>query len=284
MIPYPSMRSLIEGQNIKFSNQLIIQDLDITNKSFYTLVQQTAHWLEQLGFKPREKIIIPELKYPQSEILLYGVWHLGSIAVIPSDKDISDIKKVIRINTIIDKDIDLFKEVKDFPIQFEPKYKPLLDDEAIVTFEKDIGIRLSHYNLLVNVNSLQKSLGLKSRTRFSCDLKPRSSSWAVLKAILPVYCGFIIDNVDPEITIGESKKDYNIRYDIHNLSEFSNTDIAICPENSAVLSIGTSPMHLTNFSFEKKTLMIQGHSVMMGYTDDSTNESCFKDQALFLNI
>ena len=283
MIPYPSMRSLIEGQNIKFSNQLIIQDMNITNKEFYKLVQQTAHWLEQLGLKPKERIIIPELEYPQSEILLYGVWHMGSIAVIASHNKINNIQNVIKVNTIIDKNINLFNEIKNLPVKFEPKYKPLLDDEAIVTFEKDIGIKLSHYNLLVNANSIQKAIGLKSRTRFSCELEPQSSSWAVLKAILPIYCGCIIDNINPDISIGISKKDYNVRYDIHNLLDFSNTDIAICPENSAVLSIGKSPIHLTNFSYDEKTFMIQGHSIMMGYTDELKNESSFKDQAFFLN-
>ena len=35
MIPYPSMRSLIEGQNIKYAEQIIIKDRNITNQTFY---------------------------------------------------------------------------------------------------------------------------------------------------------------------------------------------------------------------------------------------------------
>ena len=35
MIPYPSMRSLIEGQNIKYGNQLIIKSDNITNLKYY---------------------------------------------------------------------------------------------------------------------------------------------------------------------------------------------------------------------------------------------------------
>ena len=33
MIPYPSMRSLIEGQNIKYAEQIIIKDRNITNQT-----------------------------------------------------------------------------------------------------------------------------------------------------------------------------------------------------------------------------------------------------------
>ena len=36
MIPYPSMRSLIEGQNIKFSKQLIFSSLSIIFKTSST--------------------------------------------------------------------------------------------------------------------------------------------------------------------------------------------------------------------------------------------------------
>ena len=34
MIPYPSMRSLIEGQNIKYAEQIIIKDRNITKQTF----------------------------------------------------------------------------------------------------------------------------------------------------------------------------------------------------------------------------------------------------------
>ena len=59
MIPYPSMRSLIEGQNIKYADQVIIKELNITNQIFYDYVQQTSHWLDSLGLKPKQRIIIP---------------------------------------------------------------------------------------------------------------------------------------------------------------------------------------------------------------------------------
>ena len=284
MIPYPSMRSLIEGQNIKFSEQVIIEDSSITNLKFYGLVQQTAHWLDSIGLKPRERIIISELEYPQAEILLYGIWHLGAIAVIPANMDVDRVKQKSDTSLLVDQGIDLFENIKDFPTKFEPKYKPLLNDEALVTFEKEQGIRLSHYNLLVNVNSIQKVLNIKSRTRYKSSLKPLSAGWVVFQAILPIYCGCIYDTVNPDFRIGETGNDFNLRYDLQNMSEFSKTDIAICPENSAGLSLEGLPVHLTDFSLKNGELKLQGHSVMMGYLDDSANESSFRNKALYIPV
>ena len=284
MIPYPSMRSLIEGQNIKFSKQVIIEDPSITNLKFYGLVQQTAHWLDSIGLQPRERIIISELEYPQAEILLYGIWHLGAIAVIPENMDVDRVKQKSDTSLRVDQGTDLFENIKDFPKEFEPKYKPLLNDEALVTFEKEQGIRLSHYNLLVNVNSIQKALSLKSRTRYKSSLKPRTTAWVVFQAILPIYCGCIYDTVNPDFTIGETGNDFNLRYDLKNMSEFSKTDIAICPENSAGLSLEGLPVHLTDFSLDNGDLKLQGHSVMMGYLDDSANELSFRNKALYIPV
>jgi hypothetical protein len=282
MIPYPSMRSLIEGQNIKFSKQVIFEKLSISNLKFYELIQQTAHWLDSIGLKPKERIILTELDFPQTEILLFGIWHLGAIAVIPANESLGSVKTLCDTNLVIKSGINLFDAIKDLPTSFDPKYKPLLDNEALVTFEKGMGIKLSHYNLLVNTNSIQKVINLKSRTRFSCSLKPISSAWAVLKAILPIYCGCIFDTQNPELTIGESDSDFIIRKDLKNLKDFGNNELAICPENSAVLTKGRIPLHLTDLAIHEKLLKIQGHSIMMGYLDDKLNEKSFYDNAFHL--
>jgi hypothetical protein len=284
MIPYPSMRSLIEGQNIKFAEQVIFEKLSITNLKFYELIQQTAHWLDSLGLKPKERIILTELDFPQTEILLFGIWHMGAIAVIPANESLGSVKKYCDTNLVIESGINLFDAIKDLPTSFDPKYKPLLDNEALVTFEKGVGIRLSHYNLLVNTNSIQKVINLKSRTRFSCNLKPVSSAWAVLKAILPIYCGCIFDIQNPEFTIGEADADFIIRKDLENLNDFGKNELAVCPENAAILTKGKEALHLTEFHIKESELEIHGHSVMMGYVDDALNEERFRKGAFFLNI
>jgi len=248
------------------------------------LIQQTAHWLDSIGLKPKERIILTELDFPQTEILLFGIWHLGAIAVIPANESLGSVKKYCDTNLVIESGINLFDAIKDLPTSFDPKYKPLLDNEALVTFEKGVGIRLSHYNLLVNTNSIQKVINLKSRTRFSCNLKPVSSAWAVLKAILPIYCGCIFDIQNPEFTIGEADADFIIRKDLENLNDFGKNELAVCPENAAILTKGKEALHLTEFHIKESELEIHGHSVMMGYVDDALNEERFRKGAFFLNI
>ena len=174
--------------------------------------------------------------------------------------------------------------IQEQPIDYKPKYKPLLDDEALLTFEKEDGIRLSHYNLLVNTNGIQKAIGLKSRTKVFCDLKPRSSAWVIFQVILPIYCGCIFDRSNAEITFGDSKNNYNLRNDINNIPEFAGNDIGICPENTAAICIGNEPIHLTSYSKENTKIKIKGHSVMMGYLNALKNKSSFNNEGLFISV
>ena len=82
MIPYPSTQALIEGQNIKYGKHIIYSEDNISNYDFYELVQQTAHWLNEQNIKPKDNVIIQELKSPQSQLLLFGIWHLGAVGII----------------------------------------------------------------------------------------------------------------------------------------------------------------------------------------------------------
>jgi hypothetical protein len=174
-------------------------------------------------------MIIPDLGYPQTEILLYGIWNLGAIGVLAADVDKKDLNSICRFKLNIDTETNLFEKIKDQPIEYKPKYKPLLDDEALLSFEQEDGIRLSHYNLLVNANGIQKAIGLKSRTKIFCDLKPRYATWVIFQAILPIYCGCIFDHSNPEVTFGNSKNSFNLRADIKNIAEFAKDDIGLCP-------------------------------------------------------
>ena len=282
MIPYPSMRSLIEGQNIKYSKQTIIEKPNITNLDFYNYIQRTANWLESIGAKPKQSIIIPNLEYPQSEILLYGIWQLGAVAVINAYLDHSKIANQLDDPMLLSNKISLFNEIKNFPEKYNPKYKPNLSEEALITFETSNGIKLSHYNLLVNANSIQKALNIKSRTKIYCNLEPNTSAWAVFKAILPIYSGCIFDKDNPDLSINTQDGDYLLRYDFKNLKIFSKNDIAICPENTAAISVGRHPIHLTDFFLNKSSLRVKGHSLMMGYLDQQLNNSSFKKDGFFI--
>ena len=116
------------------------------------------------------------------------------------------------------------------------------------------------------------------------SLKEKTSSWVVLKAILPIYCGCIVDQDNPEFTIGKSGCTFNIRTDLKNHNQFLENELAICPENAAVLSINQSPVHLTEYHINENEIKLHGHSVMMGYLDHVLNKKQFRDGGFFLNI
>ena len=286
MVPYPSTQSLLEGQNIKFSDQVIYKKDNITNLQFYELVQQTAHWLNELGIKPRERVIIQQLGTPQTEILLFGIWHLGAIGVIVENKNIVPIDDLKDLAKKIPAEIDLINKIEPYPIFFDPKYKSLLSDEALVFISKDKSIRLSHYNLLVNTNSIQKALDLRIRTKLFCDIEPTSTAWVVFKAILPIYAGCLYTRSDPEIVFSfhdvNKNNGFQLRNDWKNLGKFDDHHFGICPENTAAFCIGNTPVHLTHYEKDGSALKIQGHSVMMGYLNDQANEIGFRDNALYL--
>ena len=284
MIPYPSMCSLIEGQNIKYSKQKIINNPSLTNLDFYNCIQRTANWLESIGAKPKQPIIIPNLNYPQSEILLYGIWQMGAVAVINANLDHGEIENQLNDLMLISNKTNLFNKIKNFTTKYNPKYKPNLSEEALITFETGNGIKLSHYNLLVNANSIQKALNIESRTKIYCNLEPDSSAWAVFKAILPIYSGCIFDSENPDLRINTQDGDYILRYDFENIDKFSKNEIAICPENTAAITIGTQSIHLTDFKVSNYDLQLKGHSVMMGYLDNELNKSSFKKKALLINF
>jgi len=68
------------------------------------------------------------------------------------------------------------------------------------------------------------------------------------------------------------------------MAKFKHNQLAICSENTAALSMGRLPIHLTNLSLRQNEIAIQGHSVMIGYLDDKKNESSFRNESLYISI
>ena len=284
MTPYPSMRSLIEGQTIKFSGQIMNEISNITNQDFFDLVMQTSNWLQSIGIEPKQRVIVPELEHLECQILLFGIWNMGCSAVFTQGQNIENIdKRIVDAQTVRLND-SLFDTIKAYSNKYLAKHKPLLSDEAVLSFEKESGIRLSHYNLLINVNGIEKAIGLKSKTSFHCDLRTGSICWIIFQAILPVHCGLIYNNKNSKLTIGESGKDYNLRRDLNNLSSFASNDIAICIENTAALSINGEPIHLSDYDMLNDGIRVRGHSVMMGYLDDEINKVAFENSGLKISF
>ena len=282
MIPYPSTQALIEGQTVKFGDQIIYEDYNITNMDFYKLIQKTAHWLTDEGIKPKENVLIQDIGFPQTILLLYGLWHLGARGTIVENTDI-DISSKLPVKKI-NLEIDLLQNISSYPSNYTPKYKALLNETAVSIVSKNNIIFLSHYGLLVNASGLQKLSGLKPGERFFCDLPPLSSFWVVMSVILPIYSGCIYTKKGPSMIMTfdniNTDSGFKLRTDWENLDDFKENHIAVCTENTAAICIGKKPIHLTEFSIGNRLLSVKGHSVMNGYLNK--NNMVFKNDYVII--
>ena len=54
------MCSLIEGQNIKYSEQIIITEPELTNLDF-SIVSKNGKLVKSLNYRPQQPVVIPNL-------------------------------------------------------------------------------------------------------------------------------------------------------------------------------------------------------------------------------
>ena len=282
MVPYPNLRALIEGQNIKYGKKMVYADHGISSDKIYRMAQQAANLFVSLGLKPGERIMIQALPFPESEIAILGAWTLGSSLVFTGDGDFNGAIKHAKPNLIITKEMKFLDEIQKFSDEFSPNVKAFLEDEAVVFWLEGKGIRLSHYNILVNTNGVQHSVDLYEDQFFDIEIEPNSLPWVILKVVLPLYSGAPICKSKADITFGLDKSDYIIKYNWASISGSLSNELNVCNENSGFISIGTEPIHLTGINDLEKPTAINGHSVMMGYLDENENQKVFKNGKLLI--
>lgn len=285
MVPYPNLFSLVEGQNVKFKNSLLFKDIQITNEDFINLVNRAASWIKINGGKPESRIFLPTLPFPYSEIMAFGIWLLGGIIVIAEDglfpKDSG-----IGILNIIPNDIHFESELAKMESDFTPTFKPNLLDEALIYWGKGNGIKLSHYNLLVTTYGVQKALNLQRGSTIKVNLQPNTPAWVVFELILPLFTGTELTDDEPDKTFGLpgqfDNSDYIIQQNWNSIEITDPPSIYLLPENGGILSINAEPIHLTKYKLNNGKLILNGHSVMMGYIDEEKNENCFINDSFIL--
>ncbi|MFQ6612836.1 MAG: hypothetical protein ACE5D2_07010 [Fidelibacterota bacterium] len=281
MVPYPNLGSLVEGQTIKYGEKLVFVDSGLTNNRVFQLVQQTANWLTAQKIHPGDRVLAETLPFPEAAILAHGVWSLGAILVITGDQDYNLATDLTTPVITVPEDVDLLREIRQQPAEFIPTYRPQLNQEALVLCNAGTGIRLSHYNLLVNTNGVMQALKLENELTFFVDLPPTSTAWVVLQLLLPFYSGAAITSQNPDLRIALPEQDPNtdfiVDFDWTSLEELNPPHLYVKPENTAFLALNRDPLHLTALKGGNKPDCIQGHSVMMGYLDDRLNERVYKD-------
>ena len=282
MVPYPSTQAIIEGQIIKYKNEKVFKDYGFTNIEFFNSIQKVSNWLNDQGILPKDKVVIDENSFLNSILLLYGLWHIGAIAVF-LEKEIHSPKLKLNIKCL-DYSDDLIKITESHSSHFIPKYKPLLNDDAVVVVSNNKTVFLSHYGLLVNANGLQKLLNLKQQQSFFCKIKPKTSFWVVLCAILPIYAMATFTSKSPSILLTyddiDVKDGFKLREDWVNINNYKINELALCKENSAVLALNNNPIHLTDYKIIEDELWLKGHSLMNRYFEK--DKMVFKDDYLII--
>jgi hypothetical protein len=221
-----------------------------------------------------------------AEIIAFSIWAYGATVILASStsgkKDLNGIKPSFVVN---ETNCPSIESLTNYSTEFIPTFRPALLHEALIYCVADKIIQLSHYNLLVNTNGLQKYLGLNRDDTFLVKLAPESTAWAVLQLLLPLYAAASITSNNPKIIFGMEGQfdnpDYIIKMEWTEISKEKNI-IFILPENTAVLSIGDKPIHMTAIEKRNKKMKINGHSVMMGYLNEKNNETVFRNKGLVI--
>ena len=282
MIPYPSTQAIIEGQIIKYKNEKVFKDYGLTNNDFFNSIQRISNWLNDQGILPKDKVVIDDNSFLNSILLLYSLWNIGAVAVF-LEKENHSPNKNLDVK-YLDYSGDLIKITESHSSKFTPKYKPLLNDDAVVIASNVKTVLLSHYGLLVNANGLQKFLNLKQQQSFFCDIKPKTSFWVVLCAILPVYAMATFSSKSPSILLTYNEIDikdgFRLREDWLNIDNYKVNELSLCKENSAVFALNNNPIHLTEYKIIEDELWLKGHSLMNGYFEK--DKMVFKDDYLII--
>ena len=284
MVPYYNLRSLVVGQCIKFSKSILYKDIGITNGDFFESINKTANWLVTRGIGKNDRVLVSKIPSPLVEILSYAIWSAGGILVITDNVGIDSAVDKTNPKLIIDKITEKDKSlIDDQSVEFIETSSTLLLDEAVIFYHNGNGIRLSHYNLLINTYGVQKYLDILHTDILNIDIPLNTTAGIVLKTILPLYCGTSISDKSANITFSKnSDTDYQVKFKWTKLSDTKPQSLYILPEATAILAIGSIPNHIISIVEEKENYKINGHSVMMGYMDDTKNKKVFKSDSLVL--
>ena len=114
MVPYPNLRALVDGQNIKYGQKLVYTEHKLTSDKVYSMAQQTANWLVSMGILPKERILVDQLPFPQNEILAFGIWTLGASMVLVGDQNIADATINSAPSLIINSDVNYFDREENY--------------------------------------------------------------------------------------------------------------------------------------------------------------------------
>ncbi|NQT97930.1 MAG: acyl--CoA ligase [Candidatus Marinimicrobia bacterium] len=300
MIPYPNLGTLIEGQNIKLAKRIWYGPQEITYANLLQRIDRTANWLESKNISNNDRILLVNCPSPEAEILAFGIWSVGAVLVLVGDDDIDGAITATKPKLIIGNNPNpaatieftapgfITAACRELSDKYQVKHKALLSDEALVYWFNGKGVRLSHYNLLINTNGVHLTIISNDTKSLTVNLPANSTIWAVLQLLLPIYAGIELNHTAGDIYIGRmdqfDKPDFLVTNNPNNTDKDNPPRILIVPENTAVAQVGGTPVLMTEIKrVNDDRLLIKGHSVMMGYLGDALNELVFTTEGLLIN-
>ncbi len=205
MVPYPSIRSLLDSQMRWHGDKPFIIELDsngdrgvLSFNRLFNKSSQGANFLKSAGISFGDHVAINPQNTIQTLIQFFSTWMIGATAVINQKELIITNQSVHQFSGAEKVFPDDLREMETLLSQYSEDYqlerKSKLDDEVIIVGKLDmneelIAVTLTHYNILVNSMAMADWLKLETGSLLTCDIPLSEVSGIVGCIISALYTG-----------------------------------------------------------------------------------------------
>lgn len=199
MIPYPSIRSLVESQVRRYGNRTFVISYAgdgtrtaLSYKQFYTAISQAANFLKSQDVTFGSRIAIPARKDLLTLIEYFGTWMIGAVSV-PVQGDHEDHPKASSI--FLETGDRLLEIIRDQPEEFQVGKKSKLGDDVLIICQRSKTgawkkIVLSHYNVLVTAMAVAHWYGLTDEQTLFCAVPFTEATGIIGGVMTALYGGY----------------------------------------------------------------------------------------------
>lgn len=205
MIPYPSIRSLLESQVSRYGDKTFVvfysregNKSELTYHQFFTRVSQAANFLKSRGVEYGDRISILACRNINTLIQYFAVWMGAGVSLPLQGKN----KKISHFFIQQSQASSPFPEINSLFIEnirgqnseFEIGKKSKLDDDVLIVFKENgrtnwRGIVLSHYNVLVDAMAIANWHGLTDDQTVLCGVQLSDVTGIVGCVMSALYAG-----------------------------------------------------------------------------------------------
>lgn len=313
MIPYPSIRSLLDSQVRRYGDRAFLyisengENRDVSFNAFFDQVSRCANFLRREKIEFGDTVSVREAESYRSLIQLFGIWAVGGKARLDGN------------DSLFPTEAHLFDDALDEePKSAEIGRKSKLADDCLI-LKNDTGrtVILSHYNLIVNGMAIAERLIFNDNETLGADAEKIDLLTLAGAVMTALYTGCRIalggDESLPREQIraifthhppntpmaecaivphslgrGKYRSSTITGFFMPELTGFASFESCASQEEAELIPVGV-PLHpcemaiLDEGGFElpegqQGRLVVRGHNVMKGYVaDDEANRHVFAD-------